>query len=456
MADNGSSWAPIGQNDAITWPDLEGIFRQKNLRKVEAYLAYLAGSGVTCLRLMLEYSQTNHRFLEKPAGSFQPDMVRLWDDLFYLCGKYGLRIFLTPYDTFWMWKRWAHHPYNKTNGGPCKRRTQWLLCPDTLNAIKRRLAFAAQRWGGSGVLFAWDLWNELHPNQAGNTIGVFDTFVEEISTYLRNMERKLFGRSHPQTVSVFSTVLEKNPEMADIIFRHPSLNFASMHLYALRTIDYPKNTVAPAISTGTFIRHALDHIGDMRPFLDSEHGPIGTYKRKLTLPQAFDEEYFRHMQWAHLASGGAGGGMRWPYRRPHSLTVGMRTAQRSMAAFMQLINWNGFRRKNLNAALKISSRAFTGFACGDKNQAIVWLLRKDCITSAGIIDPAAIVLRVKVGIPDMGAGKYKITGWDTQGAKVFGITCVENLHVGTLMLEVLIRADLALAVQRVSGGANSD
>ncbi|TIL77742.1 MAG: hypothetical protein E5Y81_12695, partial [Mesorhizobium sp.] len=35
-------------------------------------------------------------------------------------------------------------------------------------------------------------------------------------------------------------------------------------------------------------------------------------------------EYFRHLQWAHLAAGGAGGGMRWPNRSPHVLTPGMR------------------------------------------------------------------------------------------------------------------------------------
>ena len=29
------------------------------------------------------------------------------------------------------------------------------------------------------------------------------------------------------------------------------------------------------------------------------------------------------MSWAHLASGGAGGGMRWPNRHPHVLTSGM-------------------------------------------------------------------------------------------------------------------------------------
>ena len=81
--------------------------------------------------------------------------------------------------------------------------------------------------------------------------------------------------------------------------------------------------MAPAISAGRLVREALAEITDDRPFLDSEHGPIHTFKdHGITLPEAFDDEYFRHIQWAHLASGGAGGGMRWPNRAPASADAG--------------------------------------------------------------------------------------------------------------------------------------
>lgn len=102
VTDAGKDWHPIGQNDAISWVDLAGLFRRRNLAAVESYLRLLVESGVTCLRLMLEYSQVRHRYLERPVGKFQPGMVQLWDDLFALCEQYGLRILLTPYDTFWM------------------------------------------------------------------------------------------------------------------------------------------------------------------------------------------------------------------------------------------------------------------------------------------------------------------------------------------------------------------
>lgn len=449
--DEGKDWTPIGQNDAITWPELKGIFLRKDFARAEAYLQMLVQHGVTCLRLMLEYCHGENRYLEKPIGRFQPNMVRLWDDIFALCEKYGIRILLTPYDTFWMWLRWPHHPYKKENGGPCDKRSRWLLCSDTRLAIKQRLAFATQRWGGSGVLFAWDLWNEIHPAHAGDDVACFSGFVEDISTSLRQTELRLHGRSHPQTVSLFGPVLYKEPHAADCIFRHPALDFASVHFYESGTIDHPKNTVNAAISTGRLTREALAHIEDTRPFFDSEHGPIHTFKdKRKTLPEPFDDEYFRHMQWAHFASGGAGGGMRWPNRHPHSLTAGMRKAQQAVACFLPLINWQQFRRQNLNKEMMVSNGAFAAFGCGDQEQAVVWLLRTDNINKKGLLDREVEGLSACVHIPGLKPGHYRITAWNTtmgEAVKAFETDHPDEKH---LCLPVPpVKTDLAFAVRRI-------
>ncbi|GAA4448468.1 hypothetical protein GCM10023189_06390 [Nibrella saemangeumensis] len=450
---DGKPWTPIGQNDAITWPELAGLFQRKDVQTAETYLAYLAEHGVTCLRLMLEYSQTRHRYIERPAGQFPPNMVRLWDDLFALCETYRLRILLTPFDTFWMRIHWKHHPYNQANGGPCSNRSRWLLCPDTLNAIKGRFTFAIQRWGGSGVLFAWDLWNELHPAHANYNIGVFGDFISEISDHVRTLEISLYGRAHPQTVSVFGPELDKHPAMADVIFRHPKLNFASTHFYDTRTINNPKDTIKSAIRTGELMRDALRHITDNRPFFDSEHGPIHAFKdRHITYPEPFDDEYFRHIQWAHFASGGAGGGMRWPYRHPHSLTRGMRAAQRSLANFLALVQWQNFRRINLNEEVQISSPSFAVFACGDHRQAIVWLLRKDRKDRSGLVSKMAKSLPVSLSVPNLAMGHYSVTLWDTVAGAVREVLTVEHTGGAHLLINLPpVASDVALVVRNVYG-----
>jgi len=447
VTEDGRPWTPIGQNDAVTWPEFAGLFRRKDMAAVEAHLAYLAAHGVTCLRFMLEYCQTQNRYIERPAGKFQPNMVRLWDDLFALCEKHGLRILLTPYDTFWMWIRWKHHPYNKAHGGPCSKRSQWLLCADTLKAIKDRFTFAAERWGGSGALFAWDLWNEIHPSHAENNTSVFHDFISEISTHLRDLETRLYGRPHLQTVSLFGPVLHDHPAVADVIFRHPLLDFATTHFYDAQTINHPKNTIEPAICTGALVREALEHLSITRPFLDSEHGPIHAFKDlHRTLPEPFDDEYFRHIQWAHVASGGAGGGMRWPNRHPHVLTHGMRVAQQNLANFMGYINWANFRRKNLNHEIKISSPVFAVFGCADAHQAIVWLLRKEK-AKGGLVNNSVSPIKPVIIIPGLDKGNFVVYFWDTANGTEIARKQVESNSEGELNLEVLpVTADIALAI----------
>ncbi|MFN7117765.1 MAG: hypothetical protein ACK4TA_13275 [Saprospiraceae bacterium] len=453
VTEQGETWMPIGQNDAITWPDLAGLFRRKNLEAVENYLQMLVNHGVTCMRLMLEYCHGEHRYFEKPAGTFAPNMVQLWDDMFALCEQYGLRILLTPFDTFWMWIRWAKHPYNQQNTGPCAARNQWLLCADTRAAIKARLAFVTERWGGSGALFAWDLWNEIHPAHAGNSSEVFNDFINDISQFLHHKEITLYGRAHLQTVSVFGPVLDEDKRIGEIIFRHPHLQFANSHFYEHGTINNPKNTVDAAVSVGRLVRQALAEIQDNRPFFDSEHGPIHTFKdKKKTLPEAFDNEYFRHIQWAHLASGGAGGGMRWPNRHPHSLTPGMREAQRALHQFLPLLDWKIFKRRNWNEEVKSSNPQVHVFACGDEHQALIWLLRNDTKQKDKVseIDNQSII--TKLQLPIQYAGTFQVTTWDTQSGKVQEASQAVSGDDQILCVPLtLVKNDLAIAIRRLQG-----
>src|SRR3954469_13097853 len=142
VTEDGAPWATIGQNDAISWVEFKGLFRRRNLPAIESHLRWLKANGVTCLRLMLEYAQVKHRYFERPVGRFVPDMVILWDDLFALCERIGLRILLTPFDTFWTWLRWDCHPYNVENGGPLRHPSEMLLCGGTRDAMKARFTFA--------------------------------------------------------------------------------------------------------------------------------------------------------------------------------------------------------------------------------------------------------------------------------------------------------------------------
>ena len=448
FTEDGAPWTPIGQNDAISWVEFEGLFRRRDLPAVERHLRWLKAHGVTCLRLMLEYAQVRHRYIEKPAGRFVPNMVQLWDDLFALCERVGMRILLTPVDTFWTWLHWRWHPWNKANGGPLAHPSETLLCGETRGVIKGRLDFAVRRWGGSGALFAWDLWNEIHPAQARDTAEPFGEFIHDLSQHVRKLELELYGRAHPQTVSLFGPELWWKPdlEMRDPIFRHPDLDFASIHIYREGPIDNPKDTVKPARQMADIVAMCLGEVRDQRPFLDTEHGPIHAFKDKhKTLPTAFDDEYFRHMQWAHLASGGAGGGMRWPNRKPHTLTPGMREAQRGLAEFLPLIDWNRFDRRCWNERVRVAADRVEAFGCGDDHQALLWMVRQD-VRRDGTLDPDAAPKPVELRCPAR-PGEHGITLFDTRKGEVVEQRSIECTG-DELVIEVALRTDLAIAVQR--------
>lgn len=450
--ETGAPWTPIGQNDAISWPELDGLFRRKDLAGVERHLVWLKSHGVNCLRLMLEYAQVRHRYFERPTGRFVPAMVQLWDDLFALCEKHGLRILLTPVDTFWMWRHWKHLPWNKANGGPLEHMSQVLTCAATRRVIKERFDFVIRRWGGSGVLFAWDLWNEIHPAQGGEDADCWHEFVHDLSTHVRSLELELYGRSHPQTVSIFGPELTLQPHhapaMRETLFRHPDLDFASIHVYATGTIDNPKETVTPALVMGGIVAECLAQVSDGRPFLDSEHGPIFSFlNKKKTLPEAFDDEYFRHMSWAHLASGGAGGGMRWPNRHPHVLTPGMRQAQKGMADFVGEIDWSRFQRRNLNAELR--ARHFHAFGCGSEDQALVWLLRRNSVGSDKRLRRDAVPVSTTFTVPGLADGRYRVRGWDTESGTAREEFEVEARGGALGVTTAEIVTDRAYAISRV-------
>jgi mannan endo-1,4-beta-mannosidase len=449
----GEPFLIIGQNDALTWPELEGLLGRRDVPGVDRHLAWLRAHGVTTLRVMLEYVGDG-LFLERECGRFDPVTVQAVDDLVALCERHGLRLLLTPFDTFFTYVMWEDHPYNAERGGPCRRRLDLLTDPEGMAAVKRRIAFAVERWGGSGAVFAWDLWNELGhhhgveseaigPEMARDLIGV----VAEMSSFVRRIERRAFGKAHLQTVSHFGS--EPQGPLADLIFRHPDLDFATTHVYEPGAIDAPRNTVAAADAMARWVRHALREIQDGRPYTDSETGPIHSYKDLgITLPEEFDIAYFRHMSWAHLASGGAGGGMRWPNRHPHTLTPGMRRAQAVMADFAALIDWPRFAARNVSDEVRSDPDDLLCYACADDRQGVAWVLRdRSELDRDGEIPHRPLLPGVRLELPPLMAGRYLATFVETHNGYILGESTFDLDGGPTALALPAFRHDLAIAVR---------
>ena len=441
----------IGANDALTWPGLAPLFRRQDVGAVEAYLRGLKQNGVTVLRLMLEYAHGENRYFEKPVGRFVPNMVRLWDDLFDLCEAAGLRVLLAPWDNFWMSRRWAKHPYNRINGGPADTPGAFFTDEATVAATIARFEFIIERYANRPVLAAWDLFNEIHPYWGG-TPEEQGAVLARQSAAIRAAEMRVQGWTRPQTVSIFGPKPENGYE--DLIFRHPSLDFCTTHIYYQGAIDLPRDTVSPALSMAKWTRFGLEKTPQNRPFLDSEHGPIHLFNdHRRWLDEDFDAEYERHLMWAHLCSGGAGSGMRWPARHPHVLTAATQAEYLGLARFAAEIDWNRFAPRDFRGNISVSgpqSRAFHRFAVGDGQQFALFLLRRVPLSHRGLLPPLPCLEDLQLNVRGLQSGRWRVTFFDPTGARVIE---TRDLDVSDRLKAVLPSWEhcLALSARRLDG-----
>ena len=146
---------------------------------------------------------------------------------------------------------------------------------------------------------------------------------------------------------------------------------------------------------------------------------------------------------ARLAAGCAG-----PIATRTFLTHGMRAAQKSLADFLPLIDWNNFNRRNLNCEVKISGENCAVFACGDETQAVLWLLRLDITGENGMLQPSTTPRAFEVEVPGLKRGSYRVTAWNTiEGVRVAALQAQSDGQC--LRFETPpFATDLALAIGR--------
>lgn len=465
MTEDGEPFLVIGHNDAMPWPTLMGMQHERDIASVESYIKMLVDHGVTVLRIMLEYCQDNRWFFEKPVGKPLAKAVRYWDNLVGLCERYKLRLLVLFWDTFFMARRWKQHPYAQPGTG---FEGPWSFCtsPQAMEAEKARIKFFIERWGNSPAIFGYDILNEIHPHWGG-TPEEQCRWVTEMARFIKECETARWGKSHLLTLSVFGA----RPEDAyrDLVLRHPALDFATTHVYEFGPIDNPDNVIDCAIVMRDSVRFAFEQMVDdeMRPYTDTESGPIHLFMDlEGNLEDEFENEYYHNMSWAHLATGGAGSGMRWPFRNPHHLTPGMHEVQKGMARFVAscALDWNSFSPNPVDHLLAVEGRcpearcedtSVLCFGCGDAEQALFWLLRdfrEREITEEVVSHPLDLSIRC------MEPGNYNIEFWETYSGVKLGdsvpLVVPADQGVGAerdvRLALPLFEKDLAITVTRVS------
>ena len=237
-----------------------------------------------------------------------------------------------------------------------------------------------------------------------------EAYVDRMAAFVRDYETERWSRAHDPVSSAASV---PDGRLGRVIFNHPALDFATTHLYLGSEIKSPQDPIGagPVMAGGVTL--ALDAIQDNRPYFDSESGPIDRW----IVDVAFDKEYHHHMSWAHLAAGGAGSGMRWPYTNPHWILPELRDNLLGLARYASTIDWAQFKSENISRQIKPDTRAVIPVGCSDGHTAVIWLLldtrRDDADGLAGVTLTLDDVLA---------AGEYVIEFWETYEGNILATT----------------------------------
>lgn len=391
----------VGPNDALTWPGLSPLLGHISPQAAEDYVRRLSDNGVNTIRVMIEYAQFPQGLLENPLGEYRTEVVEFWDTFFMWLEKYDMYAIVTPWDPFWMERTWRQNPYNVENGGMMRSMKGFLTDPEALEMQKARFKFMIERWGGSTHILAWELMNEIEL-WWGATNRDISLWISEMADFVRDHQLKTHGFT--QLITASSAASKPSGSLAEVIFNHPNLDFATTHLYTGPGMNAPTNTTDVASEVALAVNYALWQIKDRRPYIDTESGPIERWIGSAT----FDAEFLHNVSWAHLASGGAGTGMRWPYRSPHILTIGMLESLSRIAAFIVAFDFTGFVPENISLDL-VPSPGYEAMGISDGERTLIWLLREEHLQG----EPLATVLKVN----DIALGIYTLSFWDPWDAE---------------------------------------
>lgn len=398
---DGKPFVPIGYNHNPDWPEFEPanpLAPNYDPERVDRYFAHLHDMGVNLVRLMVETPPTGN--LEDAVGTISPEHVRWLDRIFLNARRQGIKLMVTPYDTFWMNLRADASPYWAENGGPIRNKIDFYTKPELLRAQERRMRFLIDRYGNTGDVFCWEIMNEADLWWGANAQQLA-TWSHAMARYVRDYERRKWGRNHMVTMSAAAS--EPKGAMATLFYRSPDFDFATTHLY-IGASRAPTEPLEPALNAAEGVRYALSQIRDDRPYLDGENGPIDRW----IASAALDDAVFHNMIWAHLAAGGAGSGLRWPYRNPHHLTEGMLASLRAMRTFADAVDWAAMA--GARQPVTVSARVSAGI--GSAKAALVWAAE------------AAETLRV-----DWAGGRFRYRIFDTLTGKWVGEGVTEDGNI---------------------------
>lgn len=302
---------------------------------------------------------------------------------------------------------WPRHPYNETNGGPCKVQNDFFTNAEARKLYEKRLRYLVARWTAFPNIMAWEFFNEIDNEYAYLK-------HQDVVAWHRDMGRQL--RSIDPYKHLITSSFTGGSERPDL-FALPEMDFSQYHSYNEK---HPVQMMAS--KTAKFFEKYK------KPFYVSEYGTDWKGWKPDTDP------HFRALHqaiWSGVFSGAAGTGMTWWWESIHANNL-----YRHWSALSAYLEGSGIARGDLQPAqFGEVGGAVRAYGMASKKHALVWLLDQGCDWPEGAMtaEPPALT-GAKVTLKGLEDGPWSLEWWNTLTGK-----CVQRqeakVTVGTLQLE---------------------
>lgn len=215
----------------------------------------------------------------------------------------------------WGEGKWGMNPYNKKNGGPCKKPEDFFTLPEAIRAYKNKLRYISARWGYSPNILSFELWNEYNAPA---------DWMKEMAEYLKSVGRG--GELVTTSVGYpHGTDFDEG-----LTWRLDDVDIVTFHFYGNGA---DADIINPLMQKSHEVMNKYS-----KPFVASEFG-IDFSRDDKCYDEKGEGTALHNSIWASVFSGSLGTAMNWwhdSYIRPKNLY----RHYFALSKFLEGINWD--------------------------------------------------------------------------------------------------------------------
>ncbi len=283
--DDGTPFVPVGLN--VCWSG-------NNLGAYEKWFKAMSQNGANFARIWLvrwnmglEWMPGDGSGMYFGLGKYALDNAWRIDELIRIAERNGIYLMLclgyhgelADRQLYFGEQAWDKNPYNRKNGGPCDKPSDFWTNPEARRFYKQRLRYIVARYAHSPNVLAFEFWNEVHAPA---------NWVREMAQFVRSID--IYGHLLTTTYG------------DDAVWQLPEMDFSQTHWYGDGS---QRDCVTTIVNIHRF------HLQRYRkPFLLGEFG-IDWRTSDFTYDPKGNALHWHNGMWASLMSGGMGTACVW-------------------------------------------------------------------------------------------------------------------------------------------------